>query len=139
MPIKKLLVDNEITKGATRKLSHIVSIQTKLRDPVAIAAACRRQGLNAPVTGTAELFGGPVSGLMVRLPDWQYPIVVDLPTGDVKFDNFEGAWGERVHLDRFLQAYAVEKTKLEARTKGFQVSEQSLADGSIRVQIIDAA
>ena len=120
-------------------MSHVVTIQTKLRDPTAIAAACRRQGLSAPVAGTAELFGGPVSGLMFRLPDWQYPIVVDLPTGDVKYDNFEGAWGERVHLDRFLQAYAVEKTKLEARTKGFQVSEQSLADGSIRVQIIDAA
>jgi hypothetical protein len=38
-------------------------------------------------------------------------------------------------LDAFLQAYAVEKAKLEARKQGHSVSEQQLADGSIRVQI----
>ena len=120
-------------------MSHIVTIQTKLRDPTAIAAACQRLELPAPVTGTAELYGGQVAGLLVQLPEWLYPVVVDVNTGDAKFDNYNGAWGDRTHLDRFLQAYAVEKTKLEARRKGCQVSEQQLADGSIQVQITEAA
>ena len=47
-------------------------------------------------------------------------------------------WGDPKELDRFLQAYAVEKTKLEARKKGHAVSEQLLQDGSIRVQIATA-
>ena len=37
-------------------MSHIVSIQTEVRDPAAVAAACRRLGLPEPVHGTARLF-----------------------------------------------------------------------------------
>ena len=38
-------------------------------------------------------------------------------------------------LDRFLQMYAVEKAKLEARRQGHSVTEQSLADGSVKLTI----
>ena len=40
---------------------------------------------------------------------------------------------KQVELDRFLQAYAVEKAKLEARKAGHSATEHLLADGSIRV------
>lgn len=42
-------------------------------------------------------------------------------------------WGDRLHLDRFLQSYAVEKTRIEARKRGHTVTEQSLVDGSIKL------
>ena len=64
---------------------------------------------------------------------------IDTATGAVQFDNFGGHWGDAQQLDRFLQAYAVEKTKLEARKQGHSVSEQLLADGSIQVRIQTAA
>ena len=118
-------------------MSHIVTIQTKLRDPVAIAAACQRLGLASPENGRTQLFSGEAVGLIVRLPGWQYPAVIDTGTGIVQFDNFEGHWGDQQHLDRFLQMYAVERTKLEARKKGHAVSEQMLNDGSIKLQIIE--
>jgi hypothetical protein len=35
--------------------------------------------------------------------------------------------------------YAVEKAKIEARKKGFSVSEQVLNDGSIKLQIVEGA
>lgn len=35
----------------------------------------------------------------------------------------------------FLAAYAIEKTKLEARRKGYQVSEQKLPNGSTRLVV----
>jgi hypothetical protein len=117
-------------------MSHIVSIETRIHDPLAVAAACQRLNLPAPVQGTAQLFSGEATGLLVQLPGWQYPAVIDTLTGIVRFDNFSGAWGEHRHLDRFLQSYAVEKTKIEARKKGYQVSEQTLQDGSIKLQII---
>jgi hypothetical protein len=120
-------------------MSHIVSIQTKVHDPTAIAAACQRMSLSAPSQGTATLFSGEVTGLLVQLPGWQYPAVIDTQSGTVQFDNFEGHWGDQAHLDKFLQMYAVEKAKLEARKKGFTVSEQSLNDGSIKLQIIEGA
>jgi hypothetical protein len=49
-------------------MSHIVSIQTKVRDPSAIAAACQRLNLPTPTQGTAKLFSGNASGLLVQLP-----------------------------------------------------------------------
>ena len=44
-------------------------------------------------------------------------------------------WGDPRHLDRFLQVYAVEKARLEAHSRGHTVSEQQLADGSIKLTI----
>ena len=116
-------------------MSHLVSIKTRIHDPAAIAAACQRLGLPQPVQGTAKLYSGEASGLLLQLSGWQFPAVIDLGSGVVQYDNYAGAWGEQAHLDRFLQAYAVERAKLEARKKGYVVSEQTLSDGSIRVQI----
>jgi hypothetical protein len=119
-------------------MSHIVTIATKVQDPVAVLAACQRLNLPEPVHGTATLFSGAVTGLLVKLPEWVYPVVVDTATGQVAYDNFEGAWGDPKQLDLFMQMYAVEKAKLEARKKGYSVSEQALNDGSIKLQIIEA-
>jgi hypothetical protein len=44
-------------------------------------------------------------------------------------------WGDRKHLDKLLQAYACEKAKIEARKRGHQCTEQTLADGSIKLTI----
>ena len=93
-------------------MSHIVSVQTRVHDPVALAAACTRLKLDAPVQGTAELFSGEATGLIVKLPGWTYPVVVDALTGTVRYDNYEGRWGEQQELDRLLQMYAVEKCRL---------------------------
>ena len=120
-------------------MSHIVTIQTRLRDPAALAAACARLDLPAPAHGTARLFEGEATGLLVKLPGWLYPVVVDAATGEARYDNFGGAWGDPKQLDRFVQAYAVERAKLEARKKGYAVSEQALHDGSIRLQIVESA
>ncbi len=116
-------------------MSHIVTIKTEVRDPEAVRAACRRLNIPEPQQGTARLFEGEAEGLLVRLPGWQYPAVVETTTGQVRYDNYEGAWGDPKHLDAFLQAYAVEKAKLEARKKGHSVFEQSLPNGSIKLTI----
>ena len=116
-------------------MSHIVTIATEIRDPDAVAAACRRLSLPEPVHGTATLFEGQAAGLIVKLPGWLYPIVCDTATGSVRFDNYNQQWGKQEQLDRLVQAYAVEKARIEARKRGHHVVEKSLADGSIEVTI----
>jgi len=116
-------------------LSHIVTIETQVRDAAAVRSACQRLGLAAPEQGRAQLFSGEAAGLLVRLPEWQYPVVCDLQTGAVKYDNFEGRWGEQKHLDALLQMYAVEKAKIEARRRGHVCTEQRLSDGSIKLTV----
>jgi hypothetical protein len=116
-------------------LSHIVHIQTQVRDPAAVHAACRRLGLPEPVHGTAQLFSDEATGLLVRLPDWLYPIVCDTASGTLAYDNYNGSWGPQEQLDRFMQRYALEKAEIEARKRGHSVVEQALADGSIKLSI----
>jgi hypothetical protein len=116
-------------------LSHIVQIQTEVRDSQAVRTACGRLGLPQPVFGAAKLFSGMVEGLAVQLTGWTYPVACQLDTGQLRYDNYGGRWGEQAQLDRFLQAYAVEKAKLEARKQGHSVTEQSLTDGSIKLTI----
>jgi hypothetical protein len=116
-------------------LSHIVTIKTEVRDQSAVAAACRRLALPEPAHGTAQLYSGEVTGLLVRLPDRLYPVVIDTESGTVRYDNYGGCWGDELHLHRFLQAYSVERVRIEARRKNRATTEQSLADGSILVEI----
>ncbi len=116
-------------------MSHIVQIQTEVRDPQAVAAACRRLGLPEPAHGTAKLFEGEATGLLVRLPGWLYPLVLDTATGQARFDHYNSDWGDPVHLDRFMQAYVCEKAKLEAGKRGHSVYEQALPDGSVKLTI----
>src|SRR5437764_12985373 len=104
-------------------MSHVVTISTQIRDAEAVRAACRRLGLAEPVQGTERLYSSQVAGLALQLPGWRFPAVCQLDTGQVQFDNFNGNWGDQQELDRFLQAYAVEKTKIEARRKGHSVLE----------------
>ena len=116
-------------------MSHTVTIKTEIRDAAAVRAACQRNRLPPPVEGVHELYAGYVAGLGVQLPDWSYPAVCQLESGEVLYDNFNGHWGAQRHLDAFLQGYAVEKAKIEARRQGYACSEQQLQDGSIKLTV----
>lgn len=116
-------------------MSHIVSVQTQVRDPVSIRAACSRLELDEPHHGEASLFSGVKTGWIVQLEKWRYPVVCDVGSGNVEYDNYEGHWGDRAKLDQFLQAYAIERATLEARKNGHSVTEQPLEDGSIKLTL----
>ena len=116
-------------------MSHIVSIATQVRDAAAIRAACQRLKFHQPEEGTFTLFSGRATGIAVRLPDWTYPVVCDVTSGELKYDNFDGRWGDPQELGRFMQAYAVEKARLESNKRGHTLTEATLADGSIKLTI----
>jgi hypothetical protein len=116
-------------------MSHIVTLKVDIRDPAALAAACARLHLKPPLQGTATLYTNEATGLLVELPGWVYPVVIDTAKREIHMDNFGGAWGDQKELDKLLQIYAVEKARLEARKAGHQVIEQTLSDGSIKLTI----
>ena len=115
-------------------MSHIATVKTEVKSLHGLSAACRRLKLASPKNGTHRLYGGQTAtGYAVRLPDWRYPVVFDLASKQVHFDNFRGLWGNEKELDKLKQAYAVEVAKEQARKQGFAVSEKPLADGSIQL------
>lgn len=116
-------------------MSHIVRIQTEVRDLVAVRAACERLKLPQPTQGVFKLFSAEAAGLGVELPGWRYPVVCETACGQIHYDNYGGRWGEQARLDAFLQAYAVQKASMEARRRGHTVMEQPLEDGAIKLTV----
>ncbi|MGL4943768.1 MAG: DUF1257 domain-containing protein [Thermoguttaceae bacterium] len=116
-------------------MSHIVTVNVEVRDFDAVRSACRRLNLKEPVRGLAKMFDGNAEGVIVKLPDWLYPVVCVLETGELQYDNFGGKWGDEKYLRNFVQMYGVEKATLEARRKGYSVIEQQLTDGSVKLTV----
>lgn len=116
-------------------MSHIVTVQTRIRDVQALGQACEKLGLEPPILGKAKLYLTDAEGWKVKLTDWYYPIVVHPETGELFYDNYGGHWGDIARLHQLLQTYAVEKTRIEARRKGHRLIEQPLEDGSIRLTL----
>jgi len=116
-------------------MSHIVQIKTEVKDEAAIRAACRRLGLEEPTVGKFNVYVVSREGVGIKLPGWSYPVVCNTETGAVDFDNYNGAWGKQAELDKFLQAYAVKKAIYEAQKGGYSVYEETLSDGSIKLNI----
>lgn len=117
-------------------MSHTVTIKTQFKDEAALAAACKELGLLAPVRGVDHLFAEKnLSGLIVRLPGWQYPVIVNTSTGEAKFDNYNGKWGAKKELDRLTQIYAVHKATIEAKRLGYQVARQPGRAGAIQLRV----
>lgn len=117
-------------------MSHTASITSECRDPAAIIAACKELGLPVPEHREKVQFGGTVqSGLCVQLPGWHYPVVVDVKTGAMKYDNYNGLWGKQEELQRFTQFYGVAKATLIARSKGYLVQRSTLPNGTVRLNV----
>lgn len=88
----------------------------------------------ADATGTHKLYGGSVKGVGILLKNWNYPVIVNTETGEVSYDNFGGSWGDQDEIDGLVQGYCVERTKMEAMAKNFQMAqEETLDDGSIEL------
>ncbi|PQO29826.1 DUF1257 domain-containing protein [Bremerella cremea] len=116
-------------------MSHIVTIQTTIRDLEAIRLATRRLKLPDPTYGKFRLFNESKTGWSIELRDWRYPVVANPESGRLDSDNYGGRWGRQQELDQFLQRYAVEAAVLQARKQGHTTTEQTLADGSIKLLI----
>ena len=116
-------------------MSHVVTIETKLKDPAALSAACARLRLPEPKTETVKFFDGSEhEGLAVRPPGFVYPVVVK-EDGTTLSDTYGGRWGDDAFLGRLKQAYAVEAAKLQAKARGHRCTETPLPDGGVKLTV----
>ena len=116
-------------------MSHVLTIDSQVRDPAAITLACERLKLPPPRHGLFKLFSEEAFGWAVQLRNWRYPVICQTESGQIRYDNFAGRWGRATDLNAYLQRYAVEAARLAARREGHTILEQPLADGSINLVI----
>ena len=118
-------------------MSHTVTVTAEIKNKAALEKTCQRLDLEAPIYGEAHrLYSNTkLRGYAVKLPGWNYPVVCDLDTGKIAYDNYGGVWGEQSELHKFLQTYAVVRTMQEASLQGYTAYESQLEDGTIKVTV----
>lgn len=144
-------------------MSHVVSITTRVKDLKAAALAAQRMGGKLDTNKKTYTWWGKWVGdynqadaaylrgikvedygkcdACVSFPDIDYEMgLVKMPEGDYQiiFDFISSDLTKKLGgtgAQAFLQAYGVEKTKLEAKAKGLKCSETAQADGSIKLNI----
>ena len=54
-------------------------------------------------------------GYPIFIPGWRYPVVL-VESGELRYDNNKGKWGDQTSLDILLQTYSVKKVLKEIKT-----------------------
>ena len=122
-------------------MSHFATIQTQIKDIVALKAACNELGVS--VLENTEARGYSVNhqhgDYVIRLKG-PYDIAVNLQpdkTYGFTTDWYAGHVEKEVGKDfgKLIQLYGVYKATAEARRKGHVVQRRAMTDGSIKLCI----
>jgi hypothetical protein len=121
-------------------MSHISTIELEVRDLGILGQACERLGLGLIRGKTSFRWYGKDAPCdhAIRVPGADYEIGVISKNGlyELNCDFYDPVIGKVIgrHGGLLRQAYAVEKTKTEARKKGYSVLE-SQTDNGIRLHV----
>ncbi len=88
-------------------MSHNLTVkELAMADIEILQKACDELGLKLSEHGNHKMYGGQsATGRAIRLPGWDYPVVVN-EDGDVVYDNYGGSWGDEKELEKLLHSYA---------------------------------
>lgn len=114
-------------------MSHITQLALSLQNLECVKSAVTRMA-GATLNGykTIWLKGKSRKVLELQLPDFKLPLYIDINTGDVFNDNYNGQWGKLGVYNKFLQLYASEVAKEFAINNNYSYEEEELAGGKIR-------
>jgi hypothetical protein len=121
-------------------MSHISKIELQVKDLSILGAACAKLGLELIRSKKSFKWYGKEASCdhAIKVPDAEYEIGVIDRDGlyelncDFYDQNLERVIGK--NGGRLKQAYAVEKTMIEARRKGYSVLERK-TDNGIRLHV----
>jgi hypothetical protein len=87
--------------------------------------------------GTVTFFDDTTStGYRIKLPGFDYPIVVDPKSGNIAMDNYNGKWGDEKYINELKRAYPMQiavEAAAEHNATNFDVVTN--ADGSVDIEI----
>jgi hypothetical protein len=111
-------------------MSHFTTVNAEIKDLEAMRAAVARMGFELKENVECRYFSGsPVKELVIKLPG-KYDAALEKQK-DGTFRLSADFWGGHVaeyigeEGKKLMQAYAAEKAKIEARKRGFSVTERT--------------
>lgn len=117
-------------------MSHTTTCKVNLTNEQCLIKAIENLGLTNIGHKTHRLFDGKtVNGIGVTLPDWRYPVVVDLKSGEAFYDNYNGGWGQQIELDKLVQRYSVETALEQAEIHNYTYEQTTQQNGDIELRL----
>ena len=121
-------------------MSHIVKCTVQMKNKSALDLAIAELGLENLGDKTHTLYNNQkAKGVGVKLPDWNYPVVINTETGEAKYDNYGGSWGKQQELDKLVQRYSVEVSKEQAVAGGYTCVEEMQENGDVELTMTQLA
>lgn len=116
-------------------MSHTTTVNLEVKDVDALLQACADLGYFVKRDARVRLYDGTVveDCISVQPPRWVYPIAIK--DGAVRYDNYNGAWGDEGDVRRLKQRYARNAVVNAARRTGRRVVEEKAEDGRIRLRV----
>ncbi|MCP4421638.1 MAG: hypothetical protein GY805_33925 [Chloroflexi bacterium] len=122
-------------------MSHIVELEAKIKYPHLLKAVAQQLGYAVEERKGRKLLNvnlyarQRVKGVLsIQLPGWLYPVVIT-QNGEVKYDNFNGSWGEQALLDQLIQQYVIAVVGAHAQEQGRHVVMQQKKDGTMIMRL----
>ena len=117
-------------------MSHIVKSKVEMKNKGCLLKAAEALGLQHLGNKTHTLYNRQTAaGHGFKLPDWKYAVVINTDTGEAKYDNYGGAWGKQVELDKLVQEYSLRVAEEQALMSGFTSERQLQENGDIELNM----
>lgn len=100
-------------------MSHIVKCKTELKDLQTVIDVAKDLGAEIIGNGKHRVYSTDVEGFAVKLPGWNFPIVINQESGEISYDNYNGHWGDIKKLETFKERYVQKVVEKKADELGW--------------------
>lgn len=101
-------------------MSRTIYTHLAYRDTEILARVVKAMGGQVLGLGTHQLYASRETGFGIKLPRWQYPLVVK-PTGQFAYDDYHGQWGNIEDLKELEGRYTLAAAAAAAEVQGWQM------------------
>ncbi len=122
-------------------MSHTTTVELEYTDEEALIQALDATGFPYQKNKTVQLYSSKHTGIAVNLPGWKYPIVLEKTDSGyrLRYDNYNGRWGDQKTLDSFMQKlarkYAEKVAQKYAKRLGGRITKKRDKKGSLIIEI----
>ena len=92
--------------GAEKAHSETRQVKTQMKNMEALKQAVKSLKGTILDGDTHRLFSGTVKGVGIKLPKWNYPLVLK-EDGTLAYDDYNGRWGDKNDIKKLQQEYTL--------------------------------
>jgi len=117
-------------------MSHSQTVKVTVTNKEALEATAREMNAQSFSTevNDVKLFDGTYRGMFIHLQNWRYPVVID--GGELRYDSYNGSWGNEKDLQTFRQGYAANVVRIAGINDG-KTFISDTRNGSNRIVLLD--